>query len=51
MIHKMGLYSEHFQSITEGKKKVEVRLNDEKRRKIMTIPLNLLRFLNRMARS
>ncbi|MEC2056211.1 ASCH domain-containing protein [Peribacillus psychrosaccharolyticus] len=34
MIHKMGLYSEHFQSIKEGKKKVEVRLNDEKRRKI-----------------
>lgn len=34
MIHKMGLYGEYFQSIREGKKKVEVRLNDEKRRKI-----------------
>nr|WP_285848072.1 MULTISPECIES: ASCH domain-containing protein [unclassified Mesobacillus] len=30
----MGLYEEYFQSIIEGKKKVEVRLNDEKRRKI-----------------
>ncbi|MFD2211892.1 ASCH domain-containing protein [Virgibacillus halophilus] len=30
----MGLYSEYFQSIREGKKIVEVRLNDEKRRKI-----------------
>jgi ASC-1-like (ASCH) protein len=34
MIHKMGLYGEYFQSIIDGKKKVEVRLNDEKRRKI-----------------
>ena len=34
MIHKMGLYGEYFQSIREGKKKVEVRLNDEKRREI-----------------
>ena len=34
MIHKMGLYGEYFQSIIEGKKKVEVRLNDDKRRKI-----------------
>lgn len=34
MEHKMGLYSEYFQSIIEGKKKIEVRLNDEKRRKI-----------------
>jgi len=30
----MGLYGQYFDSITEGKKKVEVRLNDEKRRKI-----------------
>ncbi|WP_441294184.1 ASCH domain-containing protein [Bacillus sp. FJAT-27225] len=30
----MGLHEEYFQSIIEGKKKVEVRLNDEKRRKI-----------------
>jgi ASC-1-like (ASCH) protein len=30
----MGLYGEYFKSIKEGKKKVEVRLNDEKRRKI-----------------
>lgn len=30
----MGLYGEYFNSIKEGKKKVEVRLNDEKRRKI-----------------
>lgn len=34
MIHKMGLYGEYFQSIIEGKKKVEVRLNDERRREI-----------------
>ena len=34
MIHKMGLYGEYFQSIIEGEKKVEVRLNDERRRKI-----------------
>ncbi|MED4018765.1 ASCH domain-containing protein [Sutcliffiella cohnii] len=34
MIHQMGLYQEYFQSIKEGKKKIEVRLNDEKRRKI-----------------
>ncbi|MCS1350827.1 ASCH domain-containing protein [Mechercharimyces sp. CAU 1602] len=34
MIHQMGLYGEYFNSIKEGKKKVEVRLNDEKRRKI-----------------
>ncbi len=30
----MGLYGEYFQSIKEGRKKVEVRLYDEKRRKI-----------------
>ena len=34
MIHQMGLFGEHFQSIINGKKKVEVRLNDENRRKI-----------------
>lgn len=34
MIHQMGLYGEYFNSIKEGKKTVEVRLNDEKRRKI-----------------
>ncbi|GAA0337898.1 ASCH domain-containing protein [Bacillus carboniphilus] len=34
MLHKMGLYGEYFQSIKDGKKKVEVRLNDEKRRQI-----------------
>ncbi|WP_200411801.1 ASCH domain-containing protein [Virgibacillus salexigens] len=34
MVHKMGLYGEYFKTIKEGKKKVEVRLNDEKRRKI-----------------
>lgn len=34
MIHKMGLFGEYFQSIIEGKKKVEVRLNDESRRVI-----------------
>jgi|SRR5690625_426109 len=32
--HQMGLYGECFASIKEGKKMVEVRLNDEKRRKI-----------------
>nr|WP_251009747.1 ASCH domain-containing protein [Bacillus sp. ISL-39] len=30
----MSLYGKYFQSIIEGKKRVEVRLNDEKRRKI-----------------
>lgn len=30
----MGLYGEYFKAIKEGKKKVEVRLNDEKRRNI-----------------
>lgn len=30
----MGLYGEYFVAIKEGTKKVEVRLNDEKRRKI-----------------
>jgi ASC-1-like (ASCH) protein len=34
MDHKMGLYGEYFEAIKEGKKKVEVRLNDEKRREI-----------------
>ncbi len=34
MVHQMGLYGEYFQAIKDGKKKVEVRLNDEKRRKI-----------------
>lgn len=34
MIHQMGLYGDYFKAIKEGKKQVEVRLNDEKRRKI-----------------
>lgn len=34
MIHHMGLYGEYFEPIKEGKKKIEVRLNDEKRRSI-----------------
>ncbi|ALS78743.1 ASCH domain-containing protein [Planococcus kocurii] len=34
MEHTMGLYDEYVESIIERKKKVEVRLNDEKRRKI-----------------
>ncbi len=34
MVHQMGLYEEYFESIKKGKKKVEVRLNDAKRRKI-----------------
>lgn len=34
MVHQMGLYEEYFSAIKEGKKIVEVRLNDEKRRKI-----------------
>ena len=34
MVHQMGLYGEYFKAIKEGKKKVEVRLNDEKRRNI-----------------
>ncbi|WP_163529485.1 ASCH domain-containing protein [Halobacillus ihumii] len=34
MIHRMGLYSEYFKLIREGTKTVEVRLFDEKRRKV-----------------
>lgn len=34
MIHQMGLYDEYFKAMKDGKKTVEVRLNDEKRRKI-----------------
>lgn len=34
IVHKMGLYGEYFKAIKEGKKTVEVRLNDENRRKI-----------------
>lgn len=34
MQHTMGLYEIPFNSIKSGKKTVEVRLNDEKRRKI-----------------
>ncbi|MCP3033050.1 ASCH domain-containing protein [Halobacillus sp. A1] len=34
MIHQMGLYGEYFNSIKRGKKNIEVRLFDEKRRKI-----------------
>ncbi len=30
----MGLYGEYFKAIKEGNKKIEVRLNDEKRRKV-----------------
>lgn len=33
-IHQMGLYGQYFKAIQDGKKTVEVRLNDEKRRKI-----------------
>jgi len=32
--HKMGLYGECFKAIIDGKKTVEVRLNDENRREI-----------------
>lgn len=34
MIHTMKLYAEPFKSMKSGKKTVEVRLNDDKRRKI-----------------
>ncbi|PAV31406.1 hypothetical protein CIL05_01760 [Virgibacillus profundi] len=34
MMHQMGLYGEYFKAIKDGEKTVEVRLNDEKRRKI-----------------
>lgn len=34
MLHKMNLYIAPFQSIKSGRKTVEVRLNDEKRRKV-----------------
>ncbi|ASN05335.1 ASCH domain-containing protein [Virgibacillus necropolis] len=34
MVHQMGLYGEYFKAIKDGKKTVEVRLNDEKRREI-----------------
>ena len=44
MIHQMGLYEEYFESIKTGKKKVEVRLNDSKRRK-MNVG-DLIEFIN-----
>lgn len=44
LIHKMGLYEEYFESIKKGKKKVEVRLNDTKRRK-MNVG-DLIEFMN-----
>jgi len=34
VVHQMGLYGEYFHAIKVSKKTVEVRLNDEKRRKI-----------------
>ncbi|WP_096189612.1 ASCH domain-containing protein [Evansella halocellulosilytica] len=34
MIHKMRLFDEPFQAMKSGKKTVEVRLNDEKRRNV-----------------
>lgn len=34
MKHQMGLYGEYFNAIQKGRKRIEVRLNDEKRRKI-----------------
>lgn len=34
MLHHMGIYDEYLTSIKEGKKTIEVRLNDDKRRKI-----------------
>lgn len=34
MKHTMGLYGEYFNEIKDGKKKVEIRLDDEKRRRI-----------------
>jgi ASC-1-like (ASCH) protein len=34
MLHSMGLYQKPFNSIQKGQKIYEVRLNDEKRRKI-----------------
>ncbi|SES28513.1 ASC-1 homology (ASCH) domain-containing protein [Gracilibacillus ureilyticus] len=34
MEHNMGLYETPFHSVKSGKKTVEVRLNDEKRRKV-----------------
>ena len=34
MIHRMHLHKEPFLQIAEGKKTIELRLNDEKRRKI-----------------
>lgn len=34
MIHHMKLYDEYFELLKNGSKKIEVRLNDEKRRKI-----------------
>ncbi|WP_332651720.1 ASCH domain-containing protein [Lysinibacillus sp. 54212] len=34
MVHGMGLYEEYFEAIKKGKKRVEVRLNDERRRAI-----------------
>lgn len=45
MIHYMKLYNEPFQMIKKGEKTIELRLNDEKRRKLKkgdTIYLKIL---------
>lgn len=34
MKHQMGLYKEYFNAIQAGRKRIEVRLNDEKRKQI-----------------
>ena len=36
MIHKMNLWNDSFIAIKEGWKTIEMRLNDDKRRKIQT---------------
>ena len=36
MIHKMDLWNDSFIAIKEGWKTIEMRLNDDKRRKIQT---------------
>lgn len=36
MVHQMGLYPNYFLAIKSGRKDIEIRLNDEKRKKIKT---------------
>ena len=48
MKHQMGLYDKYFDSIKKDTKEIEVRLNDEKRRKIKVG--DMIEFVNILTR-